>query len=93
MIWPWFERIDTYSVIFKVRVRIIQRRGKSNKQLQEELWFPRQKFPGLTQWMTMMVDDPPVSDYHLDTQTHATFMQTLAVGGLPDYNILYSTEK
>ena len=93
MIWPWFERIDTYSVIFKVRVKIKQIRGKFTKQLQEELGFPRQRFPGLTQWITAMVGDPAVSDYHLDTQTHANFMQSLAVGGLPDYNILYRAEK
>ena len=61
-------------------------------QLQDELGFPRERFPGLAQWMTVMVADPAVSDYYLDTQTHAQFIQTLAVGGVPNYNILYRAE-
>ena len=38
------------------------------------------------------MEDPAVSDYYLDTQTHATFIQSLAVG-VPDYNILYRADK
>ena len=94
MIWPWFERIDSYSVIFKVSQNKTEERGrKPINQLQDELGFPRQRFPDLTKWMRVMLEDPAVSDYYLDTQTHAHFIQTLAVGGVPDYNILYRAEK
>ena len=92
MIWPWFERIDAYSVIFKVRLTIIKRGGKAMRQFQDELGFPRERFPCLTQWLTVMVADPAVSDYYLDTETHANFIKSIALGA-PDYNMLYREEK
>ena len=36
-----------------------------------------------------MEKDPAVSEYFLDTETHAQFIQSLAVTGVPNYNILY----
>ena len=96
MIWPWFERIDSYSVIFKVSQNNTERdetRKIHDAILQDELGFPRERFPGLAQWMRVMVEDPAVSEYFLDTRTHAQFIQSLAVGGAPNYNILYRPEK
>jgi len=72
MVWPWFERVHSYSTIFK-----------------GELEFPRESFPLLDQWMERMEKDPAVSEYFLDTETHAQFIQSLAVNGVPNYNILY----
>jgi len=76
MVWPWFERVDSYSTIFK-----------------GELVFPRERFPLLTKWMEKMKEDPAVSEYFLDTETHAQFINSLAVNGVPNYNILYSGEQ
>lgn len=72
IIWPWFERIHSYSMVFQ---------GEQN------LAFDMQCFPLLTDWMSRMQVDPAVTPYLLDSQTHAAFVKTL-VNGTPNYNML-----
>eukprot|EP00092_Neocalanus_flemingeri_P084322 GFUD01105925.1.p1 GENE.GFUD01105925.1~~GFUD01105925.1.p1 ORF type:complete len:180 (-),score=44.20 GFUD01105925.1:29-568(-) len=72
MIWPWFERIHIYPLVFK---------GESR------LTYPTSKFPLLDSWMSKMRQDPAVEQYLLDDETHAQFVQTL-VSGAPNYDLL-----
>ena len=42
--------------------------------------------------MGKMMEDPAVSEYSLDTETHAQFIKGLMVEGVPNYNILYEAQ-
>jgi len=72
MIWPWFERINIYQMVYK---------GEA------QLSYPTTRFPLLTAWMSNVRTDPAVEQYLLDDETHAKFVRTL-VSGSPNYDLL-----
>lgn len=63
-LWPWFERVHMYSLVFE----------------EEALRFPESRFPNLATWIHRMSEDKTVAPYLLDTDTHAAFLHTVQSG-------------
>jgi len=74
MLWPWFERISIYPLVFKDESRLA---------------FQPSKFPLLASWISKMKSDPAVAQYILEDDVHVEFMKTM-VAGTPNYNLLYN---
>jgi len=72
MLWPWFERVECYSTVFK---------GESSVE------FQHNSFPHLSSWMSRMKEDSAVLPFLLDTNTHAAFVATIQTGK-PNYDMM-----
>jgi len=63
-LWPWFERIDAYSLVFPG----------------EGLDYPSHRFRHITAWMDRMKEERSVAPYLIDRDTHAAFVASMQSG-------------